>query len=251
MVDDHHRPRDVHRVLRGGDRQSPAGGHGPPHRGGGDGPRRDRVDDVPQGHAADDRARAWRAAALLAAAISVDDYVVTSFNAGQTQTFPLFIFGATRQGVPAEVNVLATMLLLVVLVLMALNVVLQRARAKRDFRATGGAPGEDRPRAGRGQRARLGRRPDRLAHHARRRHHQARAPGGPPGPGAARPAAARPGPGPRSTSRAAGVNFADTMARVGLYPDAPTPPCGRRLRGRRHGRRGRRGRRRRSRSATA
>ena len=55
------------------------------------------------------------AAAMLAAAISFDDYVITSFNAGQTQTFPLFIFGATRQGVPAEVNVLATMLLIAVL----------------------------------------------------------------------------------------------------------------------------------------
>src|SRR6478672_11981862 len=76
-------------------------------------------------------------AALLAAAISVDDYVVTSFNAGSTQTFPLFIFGATRQGVPAEVNVLATMLLLFVLVLMALNVFLQRYLAKRDRVATG------------------------------------------------------------------------------------------------------------------
>ncbi|HEX5922283.1 MAG TPA: ABC transporter permease [Baekduia sp.] len=82
-------------------------------------------------------------AALLAAAISVDDYVVTSFNAGSTQTFPLFIFGATRQGVPAEVNVLATMLLIAVLVLMAANVALQRARAKRDFRATGGVPNAD------------------------------------------------------------------------------------------------------------
>src|SRR4051794_941337 len=46
------------------------------------------------------------AAAMLAAAISFDDYVITSFNAGQTTTFPLFIFGATRQGVPPEVNVL-------------------------------------------------------------------------------------------------------------------------------------------------
>ena len=55
------------------------------------------------------------AAALLAAAISVDDYVITSFNAGQTQTFPLFIFGATRQGVPPEVNVLATAMLVIVL----------------------------------------------------------------------------------------------------------------------------------------
>jgi spermidine/putrescine transport system permease protein len=72
------------------------------------------------------------AAAMLAAAISVDDYVITSFNAGQTTTFPLFIFGATRQGVPPEVNVLATGLLLVVLVLMGLNVLIQRRLAKRD-----------------------------------------------------------------------------------------------------------------------
>jgi spermidine/putrescine transport system permease protein len=71
-------------------------------------------------------------AALLAAALSVDDYVITSFNAGQTLTFPLFIFGAARQGVPPEVNVLATGLLFVVLILLALNLVVQRARARRE-----------------------------------------------------------------------------------------------------------------------
>jgi spermidine/putrescine transport system permease protein len=72
------------------------------------------------------------AAAMLAGALSIDDYVITSFNAGQTQTFPLFIFGATRQGVPAEVNVLATLLLVVVLGLMGVNVLVQRALARRD-----------------------------------------------------------------------------------------------------------------------
>jgi spermidine/putrescine transport system permease protein len=72
------------------------------------------------------------AAALLAAALSVDDYVITSFNAGQTLTFPLYIFGASRQGVPAEVNVLASALLFAVLALMALNVVVQRALNRRD-----------------------------------------------------------------------------------------------------------------------
>lgn len=71
-------------------------------------------------------------AAVLAAALSVDDYVVSSFNAGQTQTFPLFIFGASRQGVPAEVNVLATMLLLLILVLLGVNVLVQKALARRD-----------------------------------------------------------------------------------------------------------------------
>jgi spermidine/putrescine transport system permease protein len=76
------------------------------------------------------------AAAMLAAAISIDDYVVTSFNAGQTQTFPLYIFGATRQGVPAEVNVLATMLLVLVLVLMGINVLVQRTLSRRDAART-------------------------------------------------------------------------------------------------------------------
>lgn len=85
------------------------------------------------------------AAALLAAAISVDDYVITSFNAGQTQTFPLFIFGATRQGVPPEVNVLATMLLAVVLVLMVLNVLVQRARTRREMSVTQRPPDPDEP----------------------------------------------------------------------------------------------------------
>ncbi len=80
------------------------------------------------------------AAALLAAAISIDDYVITSFNAGQTQTFPLFIFGATRQGVPPEVNVLATALLVIVLLLMALNVVVQRRLARRDAARTAADP---------------------------------------------------------------------------------------------------------------
>jgi spermidine/putrescine transport system permease protein len=72
------------------------------------------------------------AAAVLAFALSIDDYIVTSFNAGQTQTFPLFIFGATRQGVPPQVNVLSTMLLLFVLGLMLLNVAVQKRLAARD-----------------------------------------------------------------------------------------------------------------------
>lgn len=72
------------------------------------------------------------AAGLLALAISIDDFVVTNFNAGQTITFPLFIFGAARQGVPPQVNVLATALLLAVLVLMFVNLTVQRRLARRE-----------------------------------------------------------------------------------------------------------------------
>jgi spermidine/putrescine transport system permease protein len=72
------------------------------------------------------------AAGLLAFAISFDDFVITNFNAGQTLTFPLYIWGAARQGVPAEVNVIATALLVIAVFLMGLNLVIQRRLAKRD-----------------------------------------------------------------------------------------------------------------------
>jgi spermidine/putrescine transport system permease protein len=52
------------------------------------------------------------AGALLAFALSIDDYVVTSFVAGQVETFPLWVYGATRIGVPPQVNVLGTLIFL-------------------------------------------------------------------------------------------------------------------------------------------
>lgn len=52
------------------------------------------------------------AGAILAFALSVDDFVITAFNAGQTQTFPLWVYGASRIGVPPQVNVMGTMLFL-------------------------------------------------------------------------------------------------------------------------------------------
>jgi spermidine/putrescine transport system permease protein len=70
------------------------------------------------------------AAGLLAFALSFDDFVITNFNAGQTVTFPLFIWGAARQGVPPQVNVLATALLLIVLTFMVVNLRRQTRRSR-------------------------------------------------------------------------------------------------------------------------
>ena len=36
------------------------------------------------------------ATAMLAFALSIDDFVITQFNAGPDITFPLFIYGAAR-----------------------------------------------------------------------------------------------------------------------------------------------------------
>jgi spermidine/putrescine transport system permease protein len=66
------------------------------------------------------------AAALLAFALSIDDFVVSNFNSGTTVTFPLYIFGAFQRGIPVEVNVIATMLFLVTLLAMGFSVLQQR-----------------------------------------------------------------------------------------------------------------------------
>jgi spermidine/putrescine transport system permease protein len=69
------------------------------------------------------------AAALLAFALSLDDFVISNFNSGTTETFPLYIFGATQRGVPVQVNVLATMLFAATVVAIAL-VLWQQRRAE-------------------------------------------------------------------------------------------------------------------------
>ena len=69
------------------------------------------------------------AAGLLAFALSVDDFVITNFNAGATITFPLFIWGAARVGVPPQVNVMGTAIFVVAVSLMLANVLIQRRRS--------------------------------------------------------------------------------------------------------------------------
>jgi spermidine/putrescine transport system permease protein len=66
------------------------------------------------------------AAALLAFALSIDDYVITSFVAGRSITFPLWVFGVSRLGVPPEVNVLGTLIFLVAIAFIAVQIWSQR-----------------------------------------------------------------------------------------------------------------------------
>src|SRR3954447_22718447 len=73
------------------------------------------------------------AAALLAFSLSIDDYVVTSFTSGATQTFPLYIYGAQLRGIPVQVNVIGTMIFVSAVLLVVLTTVWQRRVAARDF----------------------------------------------------------------------------------------------------------------------
>jgi spermidine/putrescine transport system permease protein len=68
------------------------------------------------------------AALLLCFAISIDDFVVTYFNAGPRTTFPLFVWGAARVGAPPQVNVIGTVIFAVAVIGMVLNVLVQMRR---------------------------------------------------------------------------------------------------------------------------
>ncbi|MDQ1035860.1 spermidine/putrescine transport system permease protein [Streptomyces sp. V3I8] len=60
------------------------------------------------------------AGALLAFALSFDDFIITNFNAGSTVTFPMFVWGSAQRGTPVQINVIGTaMFLLAVLFVLA------------------------------------------------------------------------------------------------------------------------------------
>jgi spermidine/putrescine transport system permease protein len=76
------------------------------------------------------------AAALLAFSLSIDDYVITSFTAGTTQTFPLFIYASQLRGIPVQVNVIGTMIFVTAVGLVLLSTLYSRRVAAREYGAT-------------------------------------------------------------------------------------------------------------------
>jgi len=69
-------------------------------------------------------------ALLLTFALSVDDFVITNFNAGTTVTFPLFVWGAARAAVFPQINVIGTTIFLVAILIMLTNIAIQMRRSK-------------------------------------------------------------------------------------------------------------------------
>lgn len=52
-------------------------------------------------------------AALLSFSLSFDDFIITNLNAGNTTTFPMYVWGVAQRGVPMQVNVVGTVMFLV------------------------------------------------------------------------------------------------------------------------------------------
>lgn len=68
------------------------------------------------------------AAALLAFALSMDDFIITLFTSGQEVTFPLWVWGAARTAVPPQINVIGTLILVTTVTLIGASLLLQRRR---------------------------------------------------------------------------------------------------------------------------
>jgi spermidine/putrescine transport system permease protein len=69
--------------------------------------------------------------ALLAFALSFDDFIITNFNSGNTITFPMFVWGAAQRGVPPEVNVVGAAMFVLALACVGGAELLRRVRSRR------------------------------------------------------------------------------------------------------------------------
>ena len=68
------------------------------------------------------------AAAMLSFALSLDDFIITYFVSGSTVTYPLYVNAAVKAAVPPQINVLATAILVVSLLLLAAGTLYRRKK---------------------------------------------------------------------------------------------------------------------------
>lgn len=69
------------------------------------------------------------AAAMLAFSLSFDDFIVSNFTAGQSVTFPLYVYGSKLKEFPPQLFVVGTLMFLVSFVLVIVAEVWRRRRA--------------------------------------------------------------------------------------------------------------------------
>ena len=72
------------------------------------------------------------AGALLAFALSIDDFVITNFVAGTDTTFPLWVYGSAKVGTPPQVFVMGTLIFVTGVVLAIVFYVLQGRKGTKE-----------------------------------------------------------------------------------------------------------------------
>ena len=56
-------------------------------------------------------------AALLAFSLSFDDFIITNLNAGNSTTFPMFVWGAAQRQIPMQINVVGSVMFAISIVI--------------------------------------------------------------------------------------------------------------------------------------
>ncbi len=70
-------------------------------------------------------------AALLSFALSFDDFIITAFVRGSTETFPTYIYTAAVRAIPAQANVFASVIFLLAIVVVVAQQLTAAARRRR------------------------------------------------------------------------------------------------------------------------
>jgi spermidine/putrescine transport system permease protein len=70
------------------------------------------------------------AAALLAFSLSFDDFIVTNFTAGQSVTFPLFVYGSKLKGFPPQLFVIGSVMFVASLLIVVGGELWRRRRTR-------------------------------------------------------------------------------------------------------------------------
>ena len=75
---------------------------------------------------------------IMAFTLSIDDFVISYFTSGTTQTLPIYIYSMTRKRISPEINALSTVLFLCILVLLVIINVRQAQDERRQKKAEKG-----------------------------------------------------------------------------------------------------------------
>jgi spermidine/putrescine transport system permease protein len=75
------------------------------------------------------------AAALLAFSLSIDDFIITQFTAGNDITYPLFVWSSIRNRFPPQLHVIGTIIFVTAVALVVASTIWQRRADRAAFRA--------------------------------------------------------------------------------------------------------------------
>jgi spermidine/putrescine transport system permease protein len=70
------------------------------------------------------------AAALLAFSLSIDDFVITSFVSGTTNTFPILVYSIQKNALPVQINVIGSIIFFTAVGFVAISTIVQARRSR-------------------------------------------------------------------------------------------------------------------------